>query len=426
MKILLFSQNAWDETNSFGNTVSNFFDGWEDDVFSHFYIRRQLPANGVAENYYCLPVGTVIKKLLGKNKEKCAFKKDEIPEISKRLQKDIESEKEQIQKIHRKSNNLMHSVYESLWMSKIWLDKEFKQFISENEPDVFFAFAANAFILYPLIAYLKKHTHAKIVLFIADDVYGNYEKCPFIRGARLRKCYKKCIMSADMIYAISDGMKNRYVSLFGRDIKILRKGCDLSLPISENVNTPLRIVYAGNLLYGRTEILAKFAQTLEKLNRDSTVAVLEIYSPTVLEEKERILVERKGSSVLMGTRSYAEIKKIQNQADLILHVESFEKEQIDAVKYSFSTKIIDCIQSGSAVLAVGPSVSSSMKYLRNIDGVNVIENVDSLEEYLTELIERKDELPKQAERIRNYAERAHDINAVRQSLRDDFLQIADV
>ena len=44
MKILVFSQMVWDDTNSLGNTMSNFFDGksWENDSFYHIYMRNAV------------------------------------------------------------------------------------------------------------------------------------------------------------------------------------------------------------------------------------------------------------------------------------------------------------------------------------------------------------------------------------------------
>lgn len=66
----------------------------------------------------------------------------------------------------------------------------------------------------------------------------------------------------------------------------------------------------------------------------------------------------------MGPRSYDEIKHIMHEADVVLHVESFDEKSIETVKYSFSTKIIDCLQSGSQILGVGPSGIASIEYLK--------------------------------------------------------------
>ena len=67
-----------------------------------------------------------------------------------------------------------------------------------------FSFAASPYILWPLIQYLKKHTQCKIVLLIADDVFGSYDRCTFYRRVYLKREFAKCILSADKLYGISD------------------------------------------------------------------------------------------------------------------------------------------------------------------------------------------------------------------------------
>lgn len=37
MRVLVFSQAAWNTANSFGNTVTNWFDGWEDTHFAFLF-----------------------------------------------------------------------------------------------------------------------------------------------------------------------------------------------------------------------------------------------------------------------------------------------------------------------------------------------------------------------------------------------------
>ena len=66
MNILFFSQAAWDDKNSFGNTVSNIFGGdvWNKDNFVSFYTRKQTPDNKFGILYYNLSAVDIIKGLL--------------------------------------------------------------------------------------------------------------------------------------------------------------------------------------------------------------------------------------------------------------------------------------------------------------------------------------------------------------------------
>ena len=63
MNILIFTNNTWDDTNSIGNTVSNFFQGevWKNDSFFNIYNRNSLPNNAVCDNYYRITLVDMVK-----------------------------------------------------------------------------------------------------------------------------------------------------------------------------------------------------------------------------------------------------------------------------------------------------------------------------------------------------------------------------
>ena len=52
MRILVITRNAWDDTNSIGNTMSNLFSNWDDVEFANIYFRSALPNNDICKKYY--------------------------------------------------------------------------------------------------------------------------------------------------------------------------------------------------------------------------------------------------------------------------------------------------------------------------------------------------------------------------------------
>lgn len=422
MKILFISQAAWDNKNSFGNTVSNWFEGkeWEKDSFIHFYTRKNKPDNNLIINYYNLSVIDILKGILKLNIKGKEFSINEIKEESK----EEVIEKKRIAQLHRsKRNNFIYFIYELIWGSSIWFNKSFKRFLIKNSPDVLFAFATNQYILWPIIKYLKKNTKCKIVLFIADDVYGSIEHTVYYRKFYLKKLFENCLLNADKLYAVSEEMAELYSKRFKKNVEVLYKGCDLSLKEKKILGNPIKIVYAGNLLWGRENILHQVALELEKINKERTKIILEIYTGATitreLEKKLNIGV----SSKIMGSRPYNKIKEIMNNSDIVLHVESFEEESKKLVKYSLSTKIIDCLQSGVQVMGIGPSEVSSIKYLKKIDGTIVIENIEKLPNVLKIILDNKEKIIKNIELTRNYAEKHHEISKVRKKLKGDLINL---
>ena len=52
MKILVITRNAWDDTNAIGNTVSNFFEHFDNCEFANIYFRASSPNNKICKRYY--------------------------------------------------------------------------------------------------------------------------------------------------------------------------------------------------------------------------------------------------------------------------------------------------------------------------------------------------------------------------------------
>ncbi len=425
MNILIFSEAAWDNKNSFGNTVSNFFDGdsWKEDRFYHFYCRNQIPDNGLQIDYYNLSAVDILRGLLKDKILGRRFSTKDLAQQKKALDETHKSEQQNIDRLHQKPNHFIYWAHEVVWLSRLWLNQDFKAFLSDSNPDVLFACAKSPFILWPLIQYLKKNTQCKVVLLAADDVYGSYDFLPFYRKCYLKKYLKKCILAADYMYGISDEMSALYRSRFGISTTTLYKGCDLLDAPKQYLNQPLKLVYAGNLLWGRADTLACLAQVLAKINQDGLRAQLEIYTGTTVTEElsQKLNVGR--SSKIMGARPYSQIKEILHNADIVLHVESFAPEQIETVRYSFSTKIIDCLQSGAVPVGIGPAETASIAYLKKVPGAVVIDNLDAVTDIMTQILADEEQLHSRINSVRQYALEKHEIENVQRKLREDLASL---
>ena len=422
MNILIFSEAAWDDKNSFGNTVSNLFCGkvWKIDTFSAFYARKQLPDNKANVMYYNLSATDIIKGIFRLKIKGQKFSSKDIKNQVDSYSFAHESEQKKIDKLHQSKNNFVYFGHELVWRSRLWINRYFKQFISRSDPDILFAFAASPFILWPLIQCVKKYTSCKVVLLIADEVYGNYDRTPLYRRKYLKSSLKKCILSADKLYGISDEMSELYQKRFNRKVTTLYKGCDLSIAPKQHLNKPLRFVYAGNLLWGRDEILAQIAGVIEKQNEYGEKAILEIYTGMTITDELQDKLNIPGTSQIMGSRSYDEIKKIMHDADVVLHVESFNERNVETVRYSFSTKIIDCIQSGAQVLGIGPAGIASIEYIRKVDGAIVADDLNQISDIIGNIIHNRECILNNIETTRKYALEHHEISSVQKRLRQDF------
>lgn len=419
MKILILSNASWDTRNSVGNTLSNWFEGWEDTELSFIYSREVYPNRNCCTRYLSVSLINILKNIFQPWKIGNVFYKiDDIEHCN------IISETFHINSINGFKRRFIKLLVDLLYSSNIWFNRKVRQFIHEADPDIVFMFSIPDSFRYNLLKYIKKNTNAKIVQYIADDIYGATFLSNSLLNRIQRRRYHKVINLADKLYGASVQMCERYQYLFGKSIVPLYKGCEVESPRTK-VNTPLRIVYAGNLSYGRDSTLIALVNAISKINENEERIQLLIYSGAKVDDSLLKKIDVPGCSKFCGRLDYEQIKEQLHQADFVLHVESFDSNQIEIVKYSFSTKIIDCLQSGSCMLVVGPKGISSVEYPRSIEGTVVIDNIQDIYSKLLEVVSNPQRVVQQTKMINLYAQEYHSLTNVRKSLKEDFELLID-
>lgn len=407
---------TWDDANSVGNTLSNWFGEWDGAQFSYMYNRDALPNNSCCKRYYTASPLDIVKHIFTPWKIGKEFYINDIIIGYKN-----KTEDNALNNLTGYKRYLIKMIVDTLYASNIWFNKKAKKFIKESNADIVFLFAIPDAYRYNILKYFKRHTNAKIVEFIADDVYIQYCDNYGILNKVFKKRFPKMLRMADKLYGASELLCECYRREFGLKISPLYKGCSMSSP-REEVNTPVKMIYAGNLRWGRAESLVNLVAELSKINEKGVRAVLSIYSNSYVDETIRKKLNI-GESALYAEVSYERIKDLMSQSDIVLHVESFNEDQIKLVHYSFSTKIMDCLQSGSTMMIIGPKGISSVEYARKIPGAIIIDRPDALSEILEGVLKTPEDLIGRASQINVFAKKNHLLSAVRATLQLEFNEL---
>jgi len=419
MNILTIGAGAWVDTSSLGNTFSNLFSEWEDTSFYNLYFRSALPQNNVCDHYFSITDVSIMKNLITPHKiGNRIYKTPNIKNNAVELY-----EKKTIGFIHRFNIKSVYVVDEWLWKTDKWKNRKLDEFLEEAAPDIIFTFAAGNSNIVRSTLYAKEKTGAKVVSYIVDDVHAQYMSSHSKLGNKLVAQLYTLLDRSDKIYGITREICDKYSAMTGREVTELKKGCRFINPVKSIYGQPIKIVYAGNLLYGRIDALLNLVNVLQRINRVNDMFRLEIYSGTHVSEDVKRKLTIPAVSSFMGERNNNEIIKILSDADILLHIESFLPKEIEKVRYSFSTKIIDCLQSGNVIMAVGPGELSSIKYVKKIPGAIVIDRVEQTFQILREISLNNEELYERALQIRKYAEENHDLDKNRKRLLSDFKQL---
>src|SRR5699024_2536900 len=124
---------------------------------------------------------------------------------------------------------------------------------------------------------------------------------------------KKIVEQSEYLYVISDIQKREYEKIFKKKCKVLTKGSDFSkeATIKTNFNTPLKLVYTGNIGNKRWKTLSIIAKQLQEINKKKVKAQLYIYSHTPINKKMSSQLNINESSFFMGGVPAEDVAEIQ-------------------------------------------------------------------------------------------------------------------
>lgn len=410
MNILTISLNAWNDTQATGNTFSNFFESRDSDmVFSNIYCRNEPIDNQICKNYYRVTESDIVHSL--KNRTKHCGKVVLYNPMSNKNRTKLNKPNYLNDFLHKYRPSLLLFIREIIWNTNRWKTTELDQFLKAVSPDVIYMHGHNNRYMHNLLWYCQEKTNAKVIVFWGDDMYGikSFRPGQLLYHQWLRRKLKYTIQHADLLLGGSDNLCSEYGARFNRVFLPQYKICNtIASPKKQNVNKDIIIVYAGNLLYGRKELLASVSKVLSKINESHKIKIrLHIYSVNQINESDRLVLDDKCNSFFEGSRPYNEICDILNQCSASLFLESFDKNNIRQTRLSFSTKIIDYMQSSSPLIVYGPREIASVQYLEKSNSALVAHNEDELSSIMNAIQQNPIILDDYAEKKYEFAKLNH-------------------
>lgn len=421
MKILIVSNTPWSKENSFGNSFSNIFEGIPDLEFANISCRTVTDLEPIVSACFEISEKSLLKHL--KDKRSPSGKKIDI-EALKNCKKS--AEESNIKTFARKKRwQVLFWARDIIWTLGRWKSQELLDFIDDFKPDLIFQPVYYSSYLNDIACFIQEYTNVPMLGYISDDCYTlrQFSLSPLYWIDRLhkRKKVKKTIEKCKILYVISEIQKRDYEKAFGVPCKILTKSADFTEPpqLKTPYNTPLQLVFTGNIGTNRWKSLAVIAQALQELNQNGTKAELRIYTATPLTAKMQKALQIDGASYLMGTVPASAIPQIQSEADMLVHAEALDLKNRLAVRQSFSTKLVDYFKAARPILAVGPKDVASIDHLLQNNCALVADNAADLAVMLSDCLENPKRLHTLAENAFLCGKRHHDAAQMKEMLYAD-------
>lgn len=373
-KVLLISDATWSNSNNIGNTYTNLFGDWPQEKIAMLYTRADLPENSICNKYFQIAENRLIKNIFNKNIKTGVELSNS--HLEGNISSDVKEDQETGKRIYSFFRNFRLNIFldarNLLWKITNWKTEELDDFIDDFNPDVVFLLACSQTYMNDIQRYVINKTKKKTAIYFVDDIYSKrrFSLSPFFWLNKLisRRSVEKTVRLSDLVYTIIPKQKEEYDKYLNRECKVLNKGGQFnsSFPKNKSKNSPLKLVFTGNITAGRWETLAKIGYILDRINNKANVAHLYIYSQNKLDLKVKKTFDSSRSLKFMGGIPADKVKKVQGEADILVHVESLKLKEKLLTRLSFSTKIVDYFERGRCILAVGWGDAASIDYLKKM------------------------------------------------------------
>lgn len=434
MNVLILTEEAWNDKIYPNNVMTNWFSGFNG-TLANVYLASGEPDNTCCSRYFQITDGMALKSLVSKKGTGKWFitKNYGTAKNSNSGQEggehSLKGDKIRGYKVIKKVlGGPLRLCRDGLWLKSSFKGSLFMDFLEDFKTEVIFSLRFYSRKMLFMERFLHSVTGAPVIVFTGDDEYTlrQLSVSPFYWSRKL--LFRKDLRETAPIYTryltLSERQARQMEEEFGVSAGVLRKGSSfehyVEKPVSNPISNPIKIVYAGRLYCNRKKTLAAIAKAIAKINRKEVLMTLEIYTKDKPSKKERKQLQDGRGVFLRGYASAEELKEIYRAADIALIAESFDIKNRLLTKYSFSTKVVDCLASSCAVLAVGPYENEGIRYLKQRKAAICIRTPRNIYPVLSHLTEHPDKIEVYRRRAWILGKREHQESKIRKSLEEIF------
>lgn len=307
---------------------------------------------------------------------------------------------------------VVKAVLENSWIIP---NKKFIEQVDAFSPDYIYTLSAS-FYVNKWVLYFAKRYNIPIVVHYMDNwretIYTQDKRTKWLNSLFERQIENmetkmKCGLT------ISELMKCAYSQKYHKKYLALMNTVKVQ-PYREKLEDKIIIIYAGGMHLKRNEVLKSISDFIASKSK------LELHIYTSNLNIETYGKEFKGENTFFHcTVPHEKICKIYENADILLHIESFDEKVIQYTKYSMSTKIPEYMMAGRPIICYAPHSIAAYQYVVECKAGIGVENLYEFEKALDLLSDS--EIRKQFG-SRGYlnAKKNHSVEALKETMKEVF------
>lgn len=427
IRILIVSTDLWNDVSNGNNIQSNWFDEF-DAEFANIYTVPGLPNNKICTRYFQVTDAMMAKSFLGKKAGR-AFTWNQS-EYDGSIESTIAVEQENIgfyKTLRMHTGELLRWVRDFLWEWGRYDKKALKQFIDDFNPDIVFCPHLFSMKSRRLERIIHSMTNAPMVCFNGDAEASlraiSYNPLFWYRRIRDHMLYPAFLKKFSYAFTFSPSWSKMQTEKYGVSSEPLYKCIDAINFEEKTVHSPIKMVYAGSLYCNRWKTLSVIGNAMKIINEGSKRIEMYVYSQSVLTEKQKDALSEDKYIHLMGCVNPNQLPQIYKDADIALHVESFDKKFMLETEHSFSTKLTDLMVSSCAILAICWDKNSGWNYVKENDAAICLSSYDEVLPKLIEIVERSSIIQEYAKKAYECGVKNHNREKIQKQIRDVFERV---
>ena len=237
-------------------------------------------------------------------------------------------------------------------------------------PEVIYAWASDGFWARSIIELVSNLNSPHIIHFMDNHLdkmpKTNSEKVQF---AEFKTKIFELTSSSRRIFAISDSMARAYSERFDRSVDVFRGAIDASEwprpHEASSLGSCVTIGYVGSIEESQILSLLDLIAVVEGLNETSTYRVeLILYLTDSYRESVRQRIDGYQFVAIVDHPRFADLRGVLCELDLLVSLYGFGSDSISYYRYSFATKIVPYMLSGTPILIYGPAEIEPVNYAR--------------------------------------------------------------
>ncbi len=385
-KVLVIDPTPFNRNRNTGIVKSNLFEGWPKECLAQMDYSNMQPGFDVCERYWRLRKLDILKGMLG------FVTSGELPTpqqvTSTIYNPDYAFEYEDRPKVERilsvLSPQIRTIVGEFILRLPSVLNRSLLRWIDDFNPDIIFSLLSSSPIV-RLVVNVSELRNIPIIPYYTDDwITTLYEDHKFSRLLRrsLDHWFNKCVERSPISLTPNKTMNEEYTRRYGARFEQMLYAEEYR-SFEENTSTkknnnPVSFLFIGSLDPHRWVPLRHIGEILHKLRSEGICGELKIYALPFDIQKHAEYLRLDPVMHIAGTASQEEVKKLQMEADVLVHVESFHPVYQKWTAFSLSTKIPQYMMAGGCILGYGPENVASMKYLHDSGAALTVGREDAI------------------------------------------------